>query len=217
MTTISRGPRVLKGALVSIDPNAPTPRVVSFQYNPGTLKRSLKTQAVGGEAGDRSQAVRITGAPAETLSVEVEIDAADQLEKGDAIAGSYGIHPQLAALELLSYPPSATVMRNAQLLSMGTIEIAPMLAPRVLFVWGQRRVLPVQIASYSISEEEFDASLNPIRATVALEMRVLTYSDLSASNADYHQYLAYQQSLESVATSAVTNDTMPLGEIAIVS
>lgn len=217
MTTKSRGARVLKGALVAIDPEAPTPRVISFQYNPATLKRSLKPLLVGGEPGDRSQAVRITGAPTETVSVEVEIDAADRLGQGDSIAGTLGIHPQLAALELLSYPPSSRVVRNAALLSVGTIEIAPLLAPRVLFVWGQRRVLPVEISSYTVSEDEFDANLNPIRATVSLEMRVLTYSDLSESNADYHQYLAYQQFLESVAGNAVTNDTKPLGGPAIVS
>ena len=216
MTTMSRGPRVVKGALVSIDPKAPTPRVIAFQYNPATLKRSLKPLMVGGETGDRSQAVRITGAPTETVSIEVEIDATDDLEKGNSVATTLGIQPQLAALELLTFPQSARVITNATLLSVGTIEIAPMLAPRVLFVWGQRRVLPVQLSSYTIAEEEFDANLNPIRATVSLEMRVLTYSDLSASNADYHQYLAYQQSLESLAASAVTMDTTALGGATIV-
>jgi hypothetical protein len=217
MMTQPGGARVLKGALVFIDPNAPTPHVIAFQYNPATLKRSLKPLLVGGESGDRSQAVRITGAPTETLSVEIEIDATDDLEKGASVATSLGIQPQLAAMELLIYPPSARVIANGAQLAAGTIEIAPTTAPRVLFVWGQRRVLPVQLASYTISEEEFDARLNPIRATVSLEMRVLTYSDLSASNADYHQYLAYQQSLESVADKAVTMDTTVLGGVAIKS
>ena len=202
MTTKARGPRVFKGALVSIGSTDPTPQVISFQYNPATLKRSLKPLMVGGEAGDRSQSVRITGAPTETYSVEIEIDAADDLENGDPVATTLGIQPQLALLELLIYPALSRVMENAALLSAGTIEIAPITAPRLLFVWGQRRVLPVQLSAYSISEEEFDSSLNPIRATVSLEMRVLTYSDLSASNADYHQYLAYQQSLMSIADSA---------------
>jgi len=202
MTTKVRGPRVFKGALVSISSTDPKPHVISFQYNPATLKRSLKPLMVGGEAGDRSQSVRITGAPTETYSVEIEIDAADDLENGDPVATTLGIQPQLALLELLIYPALSRVMENAALLSAGTIEIAPITAPRLLFVWGQRRVLPVQLSAYSISEEEFDSSLNPIRATVSLEMRVLTYSDLSASNADYHQYLAYQQSLMSIADSA---------------
>jgi hypothetical protein len=215
MTTRARGPRVFKGALVSISSTNPTPQVISFQYNPATLKRSLKPLMVGGEAGDRSQSVRITGAPTETYSVEIEIDAADDLENGDQVATSLGIQPQLALLELLIYPALSRVMENASLLSVGTIEIAPITAPRVLFVWGQRRVLPVQLSSYTISEEEFDVSLNPIRATVSLEMRVLTYSDLSATNADYHQYLAYQQTLMSVADSAGATNRAGLAGVAI--
>jgi hypothetical protein len=217
MTTRARGPRVFKGALVSISPTNPSPHVISFQYNPATLKRSLKPLMVGGEAGDRSQSVRITGAPTETYSVEIEIDATDDLEAGDAVATSSGIQPQLAVLELLIYPELSRVMENAALASAGTIEIAPITAPRVLFVWGQRRVLPVQLSSFSISEEEFDSSLNPIRATVSLEMRVLTYSDLSESNADYHQYLAYQQSLVSVANSAGGSTRDALTGVMIVS
>jgi hypothetical protein len=217
MTTKARGPRVFKGALVSIGSTDPNPQVISFQYNPATLKRSLKPLMVGGEAGDRSQSVRITGAPTETYSVEIEIDAADDLERADPVATSLGIQPQLALLELLIYPALSRVTENATLLAAGTIEIAPMTAPRVLFVWGQRRVLPVQLSTYTISEEEFDANLNPIRATVSLEMRVLTYSDLSASNADYHQYLAYQQSLVSIANSAGAGSRGALTGVMIVS
>jgi Contractile injection system tube protein len=217
MTTKARGPLVFKGALVSISPTNPKPHVISFQYNPATLKRSLKPLMVGGEAGDRSQSVRITGAPTETYSVEIEIDASDDLEAGDAVATSLGIQPQLAVLELLIYPTLSRVKENAVLLKAGTIEIAPITAPRVLFVWGKRRVLPVQLSSYSISEEEFDTSLNPIRATVSLEMRVLTYSDLSESNPDYQQYIAYQESLMSTANSARAAGPDALNGVTIVS
>src|SRR6266851_3195173 len=90
----ARGPRVFKGALVSISSTNPKPHVISFQYNPATLKRSLKPLMVGGEAGDLSQSARITGASTETFSVEIEIDAADDLEAGDAVATSLGIQPQ---------------------------------------------------------------------------------------------------------------------------
>jgi hypothetical protein len=216
MPTKPRGPRIVKGALASIETGAPSPRFIYFQYNPATLKRSLKPLLVGGEAGDRSQAVRITGAPSETISVEIEIDATDDLETGAANAQSLGIQPQLAALELLVFPPSSRVISNTRLLSLGTIEIAPITAPRLLFVWGQHRVLPVRLSTYTVSEEEFDATLNPIRATVSLELQVLSYSDLSSGNRDYQQYLAYQQWLESIARTAVTSRSAALGAAAIV-
>ena len=75
MSTQSRGPNILRGALVSIDPSVPSPSVIAFYYNPATLKRTLQPQVVGGEEGDRSEAVRFTGAPVENIEVEVELDA----------------------------------------------------------------------------------------------------------------------------------------------
>jgi hypothetical protein len=199
MSILQRGPFTLKGAFVSVDPNTQTPSVIAFQYNPSSLKRELKPEMVGGEEGDRSLAVRFRGAPVETISVEVEIDATDRLAAGEATALAMGIYPQLAALELLVYPQSATITSQEALLSTGVIEIAPLIAPRTLFVWGSRRVLPVRLSSYSISEEAFDTNLNPIRATVSVSMRVLNYSDLDSSNRGYSDFLAYQQGLEAVA------------------
>jgi hypothetical protein len=215
--TKPRGPRTLKGALISIASNGAAPSIIAFQYNPTGLRRSLRPLMVGGEEGDRSEAVRYTGAPVETIDVDVVIDATDALESGDEDAVSVGIHPLLAALELLVYPPSGTITANDALLNTGTLEIAPMSAPRTLFVWGPQRVVPVRLLGYSVAEEEFDAKLNPIRATVSLQMRVLTYSDLVSSNPDYHQYLAHQTLLESLAPRAMTHGTQQLGAITITS
>lgn len=148
--------------------------------------------------------VRFTGAPAQTIEVDVEIDATDGLEQEDPVAIQYGIAPQLAALELLVYPSSADVLQRDAMLATGTIEVALIPAPRTLFVWGPQRVVPVRLTSYSISEEAFDSALNPIRATVTIGMRVLTYSDLDSSTRDYHQFMAYQQNLEQLARVAAT-------------
>jgi hypothetical protein len=205
MTASPRGPRVLRGALVSIDPDTSAPTVIAFQYNPESVKRTLTPMMSGGD-GDRAQAVRLTGAPKETISLEIHLDATDKLAAADATALAVGLHPQIAALELLTYPPSSRMITDASLLAAGMIEIAPTLAPRVLFSWGAKRVQPVQITSYSISEEEFDVHLNPIRATIGLELRVLTYSDVSSTNPDYQQYLAYQQGLETLAAQAPRSD-----------
>ena len=202
MSTKARGPFVLKGALVAIDPNTQKPTIVAFQYNPDTLRRNLQPELVGGEENDRSLAVRFKGAPVETITMDVEIDATDRLEIGESTAVSMGIYPQLAALELLLYPSSSIVMQQEAMLATGVIEIAPMVAPRTLLVWGPRRVLPVKLVTYSITEDGFDARLNPIRATVSLNMRVLNYSDLDSSNRSYADFLAYQQSMEAIAGQA---------------
>jgi hypothetical protein len=75
-----------------------------MQYNPDTLSRSLQPQAVTDDAHDRSQALRLKGPPVETIKLDAEIDATDQLEFPDQNpnAVELGIAPQLAALETLS-------------------------------------------------------------------------------------------------------------------
>ena len=198
MTTRSRGPHILKGALVSVEQRQP--RAILFQYNPSALRRTLHPDMVGGEEGDRSMEVRFIGAPVQTISVDIFLDAADQLEQGQ---GQMGIYPQLAALELLAYPKIGQVKHQESLLSRGTMEVAPMAAPRTLFVWGPRRVLPVRLTSYTISEDLFDGNLYPIQADVSLSMRVLTYSDLDSSNPGYHLFQTYQQVMNRIARSAI--------------
>src|SRR4029453_4785783 len=98
---------------------------------------------------------RYLAPPTETIAVDIELDATDQLEKGDALAGSLGIHPALASLEMLLYPKSFGLILNSALLAGGLRPIIEPAAPLVLFVWGVKRVLPVQISSMSIAEDFF--------------------------------------------------------------
>ena len=108
MTTFPNSPQVLKGGIVLIDPEigARCSASSSLQYNPDTLTRTLQVQAAGGEGGDRSEALRLKGPPVETIKLDAEIDATDQLEFPDQnrAAVELGIQPQLAALETLVYP-----------------------------------------------------------------------------------------------------------------
>src|SRR5215831_3783767 len=185
MTTFPGSPRLMKGALVGIDLFNPLASLIVFQYNPETMTRRLQAQTLGGGEGDRTEALRLKGAPIENITLDIEIDATDQLEKGDAVAGSMGIYPQLSALEMLIYPKSALVIANTALLAAGTIEIIPPDAPLTLFIWGAKRILPVRITDFSITEEAHDQALNPIRAKVGLGLRVLSYNDLSITDPGY--------------------------------
>lgn len=202
MSSSARSKFVLRGALVATGPPLGAPVVIAFQYNPSTLRRSLQPQQVGGEENDRSEAVRFTGAPVQTINVDIEIDASDALNRGDSTAEELGVLPQLSAIELLAYPQLSQVNQNQASLASGVMEVAPLTAPRTLFVWGAKRVLPVRINSYEITEEIFDRWLRPIRATVSLAMRVLNYSDLDASNKEYFEFMVYQQNLTSIAAGA---------------
>jgi Contractile injection system tube protein len=198
-------PRLVRGAIVGIDPVNPVASVIRFQYNPDTLTRTLQAQ-MGAEGGDRSEQLRLKGAPQETIKLDIEIDATDRLEKDDAQAKAMGVYPELSALEMLIYPKSALVIANTVLLALGTIEVIPPMAPLTIFVWGAKRALPVKLTEFSVTEEAHDVNLNPIRAKVALGMRVLTYSDLPISHPGYSLFLAHQVAKEVMATLGSTGN-----------
>lgn len=206
MTTFPNSPRLLKGAIVGIDIFNPLASVIVFQYNPETLTRTLQAQSAGGEGGDRTEAMRLKGAPIETIKIDVEIDATDQLEKAEKNATQMGIYPQLSALEMLLYPKSSLVIANTALMALGTIEVIPPSTPFTLFVWGPKRVLPVCLTDFSITEEAHDPNLNPIRAKVSIGMRVLSYSDLPLTHPGYHLFLAHQVVKETMAVIGTVNN-----------
>lgn len=206
MTTFPGSPRLLKGAIVGIDLFNPLASVIVFQYNPHTLTRSLEAQSAGGEGGDRSEAMRLKGAPVETIKLDVEIDASDQLEKAESNAVSMGIYPQLSALEMLLYPKSSLVIANTALMALGILEVIPPTTPFTLFIWGPKRVLPVRLTNFSITEEGHDPNLNPIRAKVSLGLRVLSYSDLPLTHPGYHMFLAHQVVKETMAVIGSVNN-----------
>ncbi len=199
MSSFPNSPKVLKGAIIGVDPFNPLASIAVFQYNPDTVTRSLQVQG-SGDGGDRSEAMRLKGPPIETIKMDVEIDATDQLEKADGIATTLGIYPQLSALEMLIYPKSALVIANTILMALGTVEVLPPTAPFTLLVWGIKRVVPVRLTELSITEEAFDQALNPTRAKVSLGLRVLSYNDLSLTDPGYYVFLTHQIAKEVFAT-----------------
>jgi hypothetical protein len=195
-------PLLKKGALLVLDPTTGIPlNTITFQYNPETIKRSLKPQSVG-DLPDRTEVLRLKGPAIETISCDIELDATDQLAASDPTAMSLGIAPQLAVIELLVYPSSAILLANEVLSLVGTIEILPMSSNLTLFAWGPNRVTPVRLTGIEIAEEQFDPRLNPIRAKVTLSMRVLNVNDVGFLTPAGAMYMAYQMSKESLAQQA---------------
>jgi hypothetical protein len=210
MSSFPGSPRLLKGAIVGVDPFNPLASVVVFQYNPDTMTRKLEPRAVSAE-GDRGEAFRLTGAPKETITLSVEIDATDQLEEANPLATTMGIYPTLAALEMILYPKSAVVIANTILSLIGTVEVIPVEAPMTLFVWGPQRVLPVRLTSLSITEEAHDPLLNPIRAKVELSLTVLSYQDLSVTSPGEALFLVHHIAKEIMATTNLFNSAQNIG------
>jgi hypothetical protein len=211
VTGLTASPRILKGGLVLLDPTSGLPvRVISFQYNPDTLTRTLQVQGMG-EHADRSEALRLKGPAVETIKVEAELDLTDQLETGDPTALSSGLHPQLAALEAMIQPTASVLQSNNSLASIGTLEIIPAEAPLAVFVWGRSRVVPVRVTDFSITEEAFDTELNPIHAKVSLGLRVLNVNDVGFDNRAGMLFMAHLREKERLAGLATQGQLAAMG------
>ena len=183
----SGSPKFLKGALVVFETIVPVPtNLIVFQYNPETMSRSFEQRGIDFDPGWNSgDTFHIQFPPVESFQVTVELDSADQLEKSNPLARATGLHPTLAALELLLYPSSATLILNKALALVGSAFITPPQVPTVLFIWGPARVVPVRVASVAVTEQAFDQLLNPIQAKVDLGLRALTIQETQAVGAPF--------------------------------
>jgi hypothetical protein len=193
-------------------------RVISLQYNPDSLTRSYQVQGVGGEGGgERAQPFRLKGAAIESIKLDAEIDATDQLEFPDRnpVAAEVGIAPQIAALETLVNPTTRELLAVDADARGGTLEILPPEAPLVLFVWSRSRIVPVRVTDFSVTEEAFDPELNPIRAKVSLGLRVLNVDDLGYSHRGGTLFLSYLRTREVLAARApgATLETLGISNI----
>jgi hypothetical protein len=206
VSSFPNSPRLLKAAIVGIDLFNPLASIIVLQYNPESLTRTIQPQTIGNEEGARTDVLRLTGAPIETIRLDAELDATDQLEQSDPIATALGIYPQLSALEMLVYPKSIKVIIDTALMAVGTTEIVPPMAPFTVLIWGIKRVVPVRVADFSITEEAYDVNLNPIRAKVSLGFRVLSYNDFSITHPGYYLFLAHQVVKETMALINTANE-----------
>lgn len=195
----SRSPLLLKGALIEFSERfiGPIPNIIIFQYNPEKLSRTLSVynpfqadeQTPG--APPKIQVDAQPGDPSETFNLVLELDATDELEKGDPIAVVTGVADRQAALEMLLYPQEGSLLGDL----LGSIsdslggggaggdagaEAAPRgSVPVVLFVWGPGRIVPVRLTSFQVEEQAFSPLLYPVHATVTVGLQILTDKDLT--------------------------------------
>lgn len=198
-----------------MDPDTSALRsVIALQYNPDSLSRTLQIQAVqGAQDGTRVDALRLRGPAVETIKVDAELDATDQLEfpQQNPNAVQFGLQPQLAQLEMLVNPTVETLFSDDAMANAGQLEIIPLQQPLTLFVWSKSRVVPVRITDFSITEEAFDPNLNPIRAKLSLGLRVLNVDDLGFSHPGGHIFMTYLSNKQQLAAKATNVAISVLG------
>lgn len=186
----------IRGALIEYSGQflGPVPNIVVFQFNPEQMARTINLQPPGSERGQRAQTERAAaaGPPTEEFTVTIQLSAAEDLGSPGPFTGvtrTFGIGPQIAALEKMAYPNGPNGLIGAAIDAIGSAIAGPGAAtpaerptprealPRLLFIWGPTRVLPVAIKSMSITEQEFDNTLCATRADVALGLKVSNSPD----------------------------------------
>lgn len=192
----------LRGALVEYGDEflGPIPNIVLFQFNPEQLARTMEIQQPASTSSNRKQVrtsepAQTSAPPSEEITLTAKFSAADDLGKGgarSAIPRLFGIGPQIAALEKMVYPPAAlggaagqAVDKAGDAISSAVGGDAPTRPipreslPRILFIWGRSRVLPVRVKSMSITEQKFDFLLNPVQAEIQIGLSVVTFANNS--------------------------------------
>jgi len=168
------------------------PLALVFQFNPQEISRSrtvtVKTGNAPGARGGYdflspletarvSQGVEMQ---AESFSVEIMLDATDQMNDGNDIAKTFGVQPQIDTLRSMAEPknqgPGGVQVLSSLGLS-GTRAFERQESASVLvFAWGMQ-LLPVFLTGVGQKEVLHLPNLMPYRATMSLTMQVIESSN----------------------------------------
>lgn len=194
-------PKILRGAFVEFGISIP-PLIVVFQFNPLTISRTrgatpnaprTPQASQGAQNLDFTQQVGTNQSKSvvkersgttitvqqEKISFDIRLDASDKLNDGDTLTEQFGISPQLATLELMMLPKGQGLLQGAVSALLGSKPKSFAFfdeardPPIILFVWGRKRILPVNILNMQINEQEFSTDLNPRRAVVSVSLEVI--------------------------------------------
>lgn len=219
---------LLRGALIEYGAGliGPIPNIVIFQFNPETLSRSLQAppRPQGASARETTQAGEIT---LETISFKAQFSAADMLKENNVLARMFGVGPQLCALEKMIHPSAklagllgAAVDAIGGALGLGggggdppTQAIPREQYPKILFIWGLTRVLPVTISSIRINELLYDPILNPIQADVDIELTVNEVDNCSSDDLAKGAFTYTTMAKEAQAIANLANTASQIVEL----
>jgi hypothetical protein len=226
---------LLHGALVEYSGEflGPIPNLVVFQFNPDQIARTITIPQppVAPSSGDqaRQREPSHTGTPpTESFTVTARFSAADDLGAGgarSAIPRVFGVGPQLAALEKMVYPAGPLTGLLGQAIdaigdALGAGGTAPAeraipreALPRILFIWGVTRVLPVRVKSMTITEQKFDAFLNPVQAEVQIGLDVIAFARTSTDKIGQGALLYSKGAKDVQAISNLASVVAPAVEI----
>jgi hypothetical protein len=210
------GPPLQRGGFIEYtgDAEGTIKSWIFFQFNPENLTRTIEMPQIttSNEPYERGQAGE---KPVEKITLVAQFSAADSLGVNNPQSRLYGIAPLLAILQKMTTPEvmngaSSTkavdktgdaAAGDATSKKSETKPIPRIRYPKILFVWGTMRVLPVRIDSMSIKEQQFDANLNPVQAEVTIGLAVYV-DEIEQKDKIAHGALAYTDMMEQTKAAA---------------
>ena len=164
-------------------------RFLPFRFNPEQLSRQLSIEQAqgqgaqpsaagtsGGDGGSSTDqgADADSGALKEAFTVTLRFDLAAREETKSNLPVEFGVLPEISALEDLLHPTETAADQPSD---GGESVRARSRRPLVLFIWGERRVVPVKITGMTINEQFFNGQLYPTRAEVEVSLETLGEGD----------------------------------------
>jgi len=207
---------LLRGALIEYGSElmGPIPNVVIFQFNPDAMTRTVQVppRTVSGSSRETTQAGE---AAVERIVLTARFSAADEMGQNKSLARMFGVGTRLAALEKMVHPSRELIgaigaaLGGAAAAGRGDSRqaIPRETYPRILFIWGTYRVLPVTLESMSITEQQYDFLLNPTQAEVAITMAVIAadrcaHDDVAEGARKYSTMAKEAQAMANLANTA---------------
>ncbi|MEM7505598.1 MAG: hypothetical protein AAF415_02545 [Pseudomonadota bacterium] len=178
---------VTKGVLFEYGITIP-PLALVFDFNPQTISRSRNVTIKTGDApGNRtgydffspletSRVAQGVELAAEGFSIDILLDATDKMNEGDAIAGQFGVQPQIDTLRSMAEPKTQGPGGVKTLASLGIGGARAFerqeTASVLIFAWGMQ-LLPVFLTGLTQKEAMHLPNLLPYRAEMSLTMQVI--------------------------------------------
>ncbi|WP_298291104.1 hypothetical protein [uncultured Litoreibacter sp.] len=164
------------------------PLALVFKFNPQDISRSrtvtVKTGDAPGSRGgydfvsplETSRVSQGVEMQAESFSIDIMLDATDELNDGDGIAKTFGVQPQIDTLRSMAEPKTQGPSGVKVLSSLGMPgaraferqEVASVL----IFAWGMQ-LLPVFLTGVTQKEVLHLPNLMPYRADMGLTFQVI--------------------------------------------
>lgn len=211
----------LKGALVEYAVGLANylPNIVMFQFNPEEITRTYEVppRPSGASLREVNQAGEV---PVEKISLNAHFSAQEELARQNPMTRAVGIGPQLAALDKLVRPTGPiSGLINKAVDKIGSMisgsnnsepaqQIPREAYPRVLFVWGATRILPVTIDALTIVEKQYDNFLNPTLAEVSIAMTAIQPDPCSDDPIAKGLYAVSQYVRDALALSNTANTVL---------